>query len=123
MKGNKSVIENYRLVSLTSVLSKVLKHIIFIISVNIYNILTKLSPCQHGFRSGHSSKSQLILALNDWDKVVNAQGQVDIAILDFSKAFDTVPHKRLKVKLQGCGIQGTTLFWIDAFLSDRKQLL
>jgi hypothetical protein len=120
-KGNKSTLENYRPVSLTSVLSKVLEHIIYSnISKHLeqFNIL---SPRQHGFRSGHSCESQLILALNDWAKVIDAKGQSDIAILDFSKAFDTVPHKRLMLKLQGYGIQGTTLSWIIAFLSDRRQ--
>jgi len=47
--------------------------------------------------------------------------QVDIAILDFSKAFDTVPHKRLLAKLAHYGITGNILGWIQGFLSDRHQ--
>jgi hypothetical protein len=47
--------------------------------------------------------------------------QVDIAILDFAKAFDKVAHKRLSEKLQYYGIDGTTRIWIDAFLSKRIQ--
>ena len=42
--------------------------------------------------------------------------QTDIAIFDFSKAFDSVPHKRLLVKLENYGIHGNTLKWISAFL-------
>ena len=41
--------------------------------------------------------------------------------MDFSKAFDVVPHKRLLSKLYFYGIRGCTLNWIDAFLSDRIQ--
>ena len=44
-----------------------------------------------------------------------------MAILDFSKAFDTVPHQRLLGKLSFYGIKGPLLNWIAAFLKDRHQ--
>ena len=44
-----------------------------------------------------------------------------MAILDFSKAFDTVPHRRLLGKLSTYGINGFILRWIEAFLVDRVQ--
>ena len=47
--------------------------------------------------------------------------QTDIIYLDFAKAFDTVPHERLLLKLKNCGIRGKCLNWIRAFLSDRRQ--
>ncbi len=47
--------------------------------------------------------------------------QSDILILDFSKAFDTVPHHRLLHKLQFYGIQGDVHQWISRWLTDRKQ--
>ena len=46
---------------------------------------------------------------------------VDVVLLDFAKAFDTVPHKRLILKLRAYGISGLTLKWIEAFLKNRKQ--
>ena len=48
-------------------------------------------------------------------------GRVDIAVLDFSKAFDTVPRNRLLTKLKHCGIAVNTLIWIRAFLTNRTQ--
>ena len=42
--------------------------------------------------------------------------QVDVAVFDFSKAFDVVPHQRLLGKLRHCGIDGLTLAWIESFL-------
>ena len=45
----------------------------------------------------------------------------DVVYLDFQKAFDTVPHKRLMVKLQAYGISGVILNWINAFLNGRTQ--
>ena len=53
-------------------------------------------------------------------KQVNC-GRVDIAVLDFSKAFDTVPHNRLLTKLKHYVIAGNTLSWIRAFLTNRTQ--
>ena len=47
--------------------------------------------------------------------------QTDVAILDISKAFDVVPHKRLLHNLNFYGIEGSTLFWISSFLSNRTQ--
>ena len=46
---------------------------------------------------------------------------MDVVYLDFQKAFDTVPHKRLMVKLQAYGISGVMLNWINAFLDGRTQ--
>ena len=47
--------------------------------------------------------------------------QVDVLSLDFSKAFDRVPHERLFCKLDYYGIRGTYLQWIKEFLTDREQ--
>jgi len=44
-----------------------------------------------------------------------------VAIFDFSKAFDSVPHKRLLYKLQCYSIRGPILYWISSFLSCRQQ--
>ena len=113
--------ENYRPVSLTCIVSKVLEHIVY---SNICRHLESeniITPRQHGFTPGHSCESQLILAVEDWAKAVDSRNQVDVAILDFSKAFDTVPHERLKSKLRSYGIYGSNLKWISSFLQDRKQ--
>ena len=48
---------------------------------------------------------------------------VDVAYLDFRKAFDSVPHQRLLKKLEGYGISGNVLKWIEDFLSDRTQFV
>ena len=51
----------------------------------------------------------------------NSKQQVDVAVLDFSKAFDVVPHQRLLGKLRHYGIDGPVWFWIQEFLSSRSQ--
>ena len=80
------------------VLYKILEHIICTHirhHLDTHNILSKL---QHGFRSKHSH-TQLTITMNDLLKHRDKRIQIDMAILDFSKAFDTVPHQRLLGKL------------------------
>ena len=50
-------------------------------------------------------------------------GQVDVIFLDFSKAFDKVSHSKLLAKLEFYGIRGQVLTWIQAFLSNRSQVV
>jgi hypothetical protein len=45
----------------------------------------------------------------------------DLIIMDFAKAFDKVPHRRLLYKLNYYGISGHTLYWISAFLTNRTE--
>jgi len=79
-----------------------------------------IPPQQHGFTSGRSCSTQLLLAMNDWTKALDTGCFVDILYFDFAKAFDSVPHKHLISKLQGCGISGNLL---NNFLMERKQKL
>ena len=80
-------------------------------------ILTNL---QHGFRKGHSCESQLLITTTDFFSAFDSKTQTDIGVLDFSRAFDTVPHERLISKLAHYGIQGQLNSWIQAFLSNRS---
>ncbi|KAL8603391.1 hypothetical protein ACOMHN_004242 [Nucella lapillus] len=119
-KGDKHAAENYRPISLTSVISKLLEHIIcrhILTHLEKHDILTNLN---HGFRSGYSCDTQLLLTSHDLLQSYDRQRQVDVAILDFSKAFDTVPHKRLLHKLKSYGIRGSLHTWITNFLVHRK---
>ena len=83
-----------------------------------YNIL---SPLNHGFRSKFSCETQLLLTRQDLLSARDNKIQTDLAILDFSKAFDTVPHERLLGKLEFYGIQRQILQWTAAFLGTRDQ--
>ncbi len=120
-KGNQNMAENYRPVSLTCVCSKLLEHII---CTHIWEHLDQhniITDKQHGFRRRHSCESQLIITTQDLFQLRDSNVQVDMAILDFSKAFDTVPHDKLLFKLDHYGIKGPILTWISAFLKQRDQ--
>ena len=77
---------------------------------------------QHGFRHNYSCKTQLISLVQDltlnYDKDIR---QTDLISMDFTKAFDTVPRRRLLYKLQWYGVQGKMHRWIAIFLTDRSQ--
>ena len=92
-KGNRLSPLNYRPISLTAVCCKVLEHIIY------HHIMEHLSQYQiihnyqHGFRQGYSVESQLITVTEDILYAMDHKLQTDIILLDFQKAFDTVPHQ------------------------------
>ena len=76
---------------------------------------------QHGFRANHSCVTQLIKLTEDVSFALDHQKQVDLILLDFSKAFDTVPHQRLLAKLRHYGINGNCYNWIQTWLTRRSQ--
>ena len=119
-KGDKHAAENYRPVSLTSVTCKLLEHIICSHILKHTDRHRILSPLNHGFRAGHSCETQLLTTLEDFTKNFDKNIQTDIAILDFSKAFDTVPHRKLLEKMKKYGIKGNILQWVSSFLTTRK---
>ena len=74
---------------------------------------------QHRFRKGLSCETQLASLANDLATTLDSKGQANMIIMDFSKAFDTVPHERLLLKLFDVGIRNNTLTWIRNFLTRR----
>ena len=72
---------------------------------------------QHGFRKMRSCESQLIQFVDELAKSLVGGRQVDMAVMDFSKAFNVVPHQRLLRKLEFYGIGGSSLVWIEDFLT------
>ena len=120
-KGNKHSILNYRPVSLTCITVKLLERIVFNHMTKFLTTNKKLSPFQHGFHSGHSCQTQLLERVHQWAETLDNYDSTHIIYLDFSKAFDTVPHQRLLLKLDHIGIRGELLEWIRGFLSNRKQ--
>ena len=81
-----------------------------------------LAVKQHGFRKKRSTVTQLVATIQGIaSSLRSGKDQVDVVLLDFSKAFDKVPHQRLLYKLNYYGVRGDTLDWIGSFLGNRKQ--
>ena len=76
--------------------------------------------CQHGFRAKLSTVTQLIITIHDLAKTIQDNKSIQAAILDFSKAFDKVPHQRLLPKLEYHGIR-ETLLKSESFLIGRTK--
>ena len=120
-KGDRNNPANYRPISLTSQVCKVLESIVREKVIEHLNDNNLLAEEQHGFREGRSCLSNLLTTLEDWTSILDNRDCVDVAYLDFSKAFDLVSHKHLLLKLQKHGINGQIGNWIKAFLENRKQ--
>ena len=85
-----------------------------------HNLITRQ---QHGFLARHSTVTNLLESLNDWSLTIKNSHSVDIAYIDYRKAFDSVSHVKLITKLSGYGLSDRLLNWIWAYLSDRSQVV
>ena len=120
-KGNKHIISNYRPISLTCLTVKILEKLVFNHIEEFLVNENKLNSSQHGFRKRHSCQTQLLETVHQWTKSLDRGDSTHVIFLDFSKAFDTVPHQRLLLKLDNIGIRGNLLNWITGFLEGRRQ--
>ena len=120
-KGDRNKPSNYRPVSLTSISCKIFEHILFSNIMKHFDEHNIITDYQHGFRKSRSCESQLLLTVQDIAKGLDEGKQIDAILLDFSKAFDKVPHARLLTKLDYYGVRGNTLGWIRDFLGNRTQ--
>jgi hypothetical protein len=77
------------------------------------------SKKQYGFIKGRSTVLQLLTLLDEWTKILDIGGQIDVIYTDFEKAFDKVPHKRLISKLFSYGVNKGVIDWVQSFLNER----
>ena len=106
---------------MTCIIAKVLEWLIF---NKFYTLLEShhiLSDAQFGFHVKRSTTSLLLSAVNDWASHLNRQLTAHCVFLDFAKAFDSVPHLCLLLKLEAYGVYGSMLQWFSSFLTTRRQ--
>jgi len=120
-KGRKEDPRNYRLVSLTSVLGKIMEQFILNALTGHVKDNQGIRPSQHGFMKGRSCLTNLISFYDQVTHLVDEGKATDVIYLDFSKAFDTVPHSILLEKLAAHGLDGCTLRWIKNWLNGQVQ--
>ena len=80
-----------------------------------------LSDFQFGFVKGRSTTLQLLNVLNDWTNSLENKFTTDCIYLDYQKAFDSVPHKRLISKLRSYRFNPIIISWVENYLRDRSQ--
>lgn len=98
-KGNKHKKENYRQISLTSIVCKIAEKIVRSRITTFWSTHHVLNPNQFGYLEGKSTLAQLLSCFHDWCLSRNNSKTTDAIFLDLSKAFDSVPHERLLLKL------------------------
>ena len=118
-KGVKEYVENYRPISLLSIVSKTLER--FVLNHLSLRIQESVHSAQYGFISGRSSTSQLLSTLHNIGKDLDKGLQTDVVFMDISKAFDTVDHSILLQKLRDFDLSGSLLLLFGNYLSGRCQ--
>ena len=117
-------LNNYRPIALTSIISKLLESIVcesLRDHMNNYGLWTN---SQHGFRPGLSCDTLLLNCTTEWLQTLDkTNSRVDIISLDYSRAFDSLCHQTLLIKVWyfTYGISGHLLAWTKSFLCDRFQ--
>ena len=116
-KGTKSDPGNYRPVSLTCVVGKVMESILVdaLITHMVTNKLLRAS--QHGFLPGRSTVTCMLEYLETLTRWMDEGKSFDVIYCDFAKAFDKVPWERLLAKMQGMGVGGNILGWVRKWLT------
>ena len=119
-KGSKNSVQNYRPISLTSLVMKVYERVIA--SELLTHVNGKVNPRQHGFLPLKSCESQLIPFTDTLARCLNKGGRTDIIYFDFAKAFDSVNHDIILRKLkEQYSIDGLLLKFFVEYLSSRVQ--
>ena len=119
--GNKSVMSNYRPISILPTISKIFEKLLH---KRIYEFFEKnnvIHDYQFGFRKEHSTIHAIQTAISSVITSLNSSYQTMGIFIDFSKAFDTIKHSVLLDKLRHYGIRGTALKLITDYLTNRKQ--
>ncbi len=120
-KGNPCDANNYRPISLTATLCKLMEAIIKDQLVRYLVDKGLINKHQHAFIANHSTATNLVECINDWIVSLKSPNRTDVVYIDFSKAFDSIVSSKLLFKLQSYGITGLLLNWIRCFLSNRTQ--
>ncbi|MES9975678.1 MAG: reverse transcriptase family protein, partial [Candidatus Thiodiazotropha sp.] len=117
--GSKAEVANYRPISLTSVLCKLLEKVVKVSLQNFFRSNSIISPAQHGFVPGRSCLTNLVITREEWVQARDQHVEVSAILFDFSKAFDKVDHNILMGRLANAGVKDPLLSWLHNFLAGR----
>lgn len=107
--GSKHVMDNYRPISLLCIFSKIFEKIVYKRLTSFLDINNIISCSQFGFRKEHSTVHPLTLFINKIAETLNNKDSALAIFCDLKKAFDTVDHRILLIKLFNIGVRGTEL--------------
>lgn len=118
---NSSSLNDYRPISITSNICKVMEKRI---NKEIIEHCVKLGVFdnQYGFVPGKSSEFQLLHCVNHWTKNLNQKLPTDVIYCDFAKVFEKVSHPKLLHKMRALGINKHIIDWVESFLDHRSHV-
>lgn len=114
-------VSNYRGIAKLSAVPKLFEKVVT--GFVSHNVASLLHPCQHGFRKGHSTVTNLLQFSAEVMEGFARREQTDVIYTDFSKAFDKVNHGLLLFKLDRMGFGCNFLSWLSSYLVDREQVV
>ena len=120
-KGSQLDPANYRPLSMLSLPGKVLESQFCRVLDEHLQTHNLYSNNQWGFRKGRSTETLLISMTERWRAALDDNKIVGAIFIDFRKAFDTISHELLPLKLQAVGIMGDSYNWIVDYLKYRSQ--
>ncbi|CAI6356918.1 unnamed protein product [Macrosiphum euphorbiae] len=109
---------NHRPISLLNTMSKVLEKLLLIRLKT--HTSSKIRPDQHGFRTSHSTSTQLLRVIDGISLNLNLRKKTAEILLDVEKAFDKVWHDGLISKLIDLAVPNDLIAIISSFLTDRS---
>jgi len=119
--GTTNLINNYRPISLLCNFAKILE---ILLSKQLSQQLNKvITTRQHGFINGRSTITNLFQFTSDVSSALDGRNQVDVIYLDFSKAFDSVPHAVLLNKLKQTGFSTDLIKFFCSYFDNRSQFV
>lgn len=119
-KGKSSDPSNYRPISITSILSKVMEKIVNRKILSYLESNNLLDDRQYGFRPRRSTGDLMTYLSHEIGRSIHSSGEAQVLSLDIAKAFDRVSHKGLLAKLECCGVPQSIMGWIRSFLEGRN---
>ena len=120
-KGAKTDSNNYRSISVITIVSKIFEKIIYDQLYAYLNNNNLLNNCQSGFRSLHSTLTALLEATNNWSLNIDNGLINGVIFIDLKKAFDTIDHNILLRKLSTYGFDENFLKWFEPYFDKRSQ--
>ena len=122
-EGDHKQANNNRPISLLPTLSKVCEKVVLNQVVSYLDINKRLSTEQSGNKKYHSTETSLIETTDTFLHAIDKKEVTAVVLLDMSKAFDSLDHEILMLKLQDVGMSLGALNWFSSYLSNRQQVV